>query len=90
MENLQLTNNFYRLIFVNNTNPFEYWNKSHIFDFFRKYNKILFDLQEKKNIYAKKKNMCSQKKKKAKYCIVKGDIPKLCIRITHKYKKKKL
>jgi hypothetical protein len=63
MENLQLTNNFYRLIFVNNTNPFEYWNKSHIFDFFRKYNKILFDLQEKK-IYMQRKKICAVKKKK--------------------------
>jgi len=56
--------------------------------FFRKY-KILFDLQEKKNIYMQRKKYV-QSKKKAKNCIVKGDIPKLCIRITHKYKKKEI
>jgi len=52
----------------------------------------MFGLQEKKKIYAKKK-MDSQKKGNTKIYIVKCkivDIPKLCIRITHKYKKKKL
>jgi len=51
----------------------------------------MFDLQEKK-IYAKKKNGQLKKKAAQKIYIVKCkivDIPKLCIRITHKYKKRK-
>jgi hypothetical protein len=49
------------------------------------------DFQEKK-IYAKKKRAVKKKQHKNIYSknVKIVDVPKLCIRITHKYKKKKL